>query len=105
MPTATDVAVDDPEGIDSVCHANPKDAEAAVDLMCGNDAVTFVFKPAGHRVYLCRDHAEDVNRFGDDAFADGHPSAVVCKRCLRFTPRDRVNIDKICEECLGEVVE
>lgn len=99
MPTDTDVAVDDPDGIDSNCHANPIEAEAAVDHMCGEDAVTFVFKPAGHRVYLCRDHAEQVNRFGDDVFADGHPSTVVCKRCLRFTPKDRVNFDKICEEC------
>jgi len=103
MPADTDVAVADPDGIDSNCHANPKDAEAAVDLMCGEDAVTFVFKPAGHRVYLCRDHAEDLNRFDDDDAFDGpNPTAVVCKRCLRFTPRHRVSVDRICDECQTE---
>ena len=98
----SDVAVDDPDGIDSNCHGNPIEAEAAVDNWCGNDAVTFVFKPSGHRVYVCRDHAEQMNRFGDDAFDDGNPTAVVCKRCLQYTPRDRVNVEKICEECQVE---
>lgn len=103
MPTDTaDVAVDDPDGIDSNCHANPLDADAATDVWCGEDAVTFVFKPAGHRVYLCREHAEQVNRFGDDAFADGPPTAVVCKRCNKFTPRDRVSVEKICDECQAD---
>lgn len=99
MTEAADVAVDDPDGIDSTCHAPPIDAEGPTDARCGDDAVTFVFRPAGHRVYLCRAHAELMNRFGDDMFADGHPTAVDCKRCHKPTPKSRINFDKICEEC------
>lgn len=104
MPTDTNdvdgsVVVTDPDGIDTKCSANPLDAEGPTDVWCGNDAVTFVFKPAGHRVYLCEEHAKHANRFGDDVFADGPPSLVICKRCLKFTPRDRINHERICEEC------
>jgi hypothetical protein len=94
-----DVAVDDPDGIDSTCHATPHGAEGPADVTCDGDAVSYVFRPAGHRVYLCRDHADDVTRFGDDAFADGHPTAVTCTRCLRYTPRHRVDADRICTDC------
>lgn len=104
MPTDTaDVAVDDPDGIDSNCHANPLDADGQTDVWCGEDAVAVVFKPAGHRVYLCREHAEQVNRFGDDAFAgDDPPTTVECKRCFKFTPKHRINHEGICEECQVE---
>ena len=100
MPTDTaDVAVDDPDGIDSNCSANPLDANGPATTRCGVDAVTYAFRPGGHRVYLCRDHAEAINRFDDDAFRDGHPTIEVCKRCHLPTPRDRVNQDTICEDC------
>lgn len=100
MPTDTDVAVDDPDKIDSTCHANPLDADGATDVWCGENAVAVVSKPAGHRVYLCQEHAEQLQRFNDAVFdGDGIPTAVVCKRCNQFTPRNRVNFDKICENC------
>jgi hypothetical protein len=90
------------EEIDSKCHGNPIDADAAVDNWCGNDASTFVFKPAGHRVYVCLEHAEQVIRFGDEAFRGTHPTVVVCKRCQKYTPKDRVNFEKICEDCQAD---
>jgi hypothetical protein len=90
----------DPDDIDSVCYENPILADAPVDNICGNEAVTYIFRPAGNRSYICRDHAEEATRFGDDVFdGDGKPTLVSCKRCLRPTPRNRVSVDKICEEC------
>lgn len=95
-----DVAFDtDPDTIESNCYENPIEADAPVDNTCGNDAVTYIFRPAGHRSYICREHAEQATRFGDDVFEDGNPTLVTCKRCLRPTPRNRVTPDKICEGC------
>lgn len=100
MPTEPSVEVDaDPDDIESNCSANPIDADGPTDVWCGADAVTICFRPSGHRVYLCRDHAKQANRFGDDVFSDGIPTLVTCKRCVRPTPRDRISIDTICEGC------
>lgn len=100
MPdTTADVAIDDPDTIDSKCSQVPIDADGSTAARCGADAVTYVFRPAGHRAYLCRDHAELVNRFGDDAFADGHPTVYPCDRCNKPTPSTRLNFDGLCEDC------
>lgn len=107
MPTDTDVTTppESNDSIESLCYGNPLDAEGATDDVCGNDAVVVVFKPAGHRTYLCHEHAAAIARFGDDVFAgvvDGDerpPTVDVCKRCNQFTPRHRLNADKICDEC------
>lgn len=95
------VAIDDPDKIESVCHGNPTDADVAVDDWCGDPAVTWAFRSGGTRVYLCRDHAVEMTRFGDDVFDDGHPQATVCKRCLRYTPPDRASAGDICDDCQG----
>lgn len=95
-----DVEVEaDPEDIDSNCSANPIDADGKTNAPCGNPAVTYCFRPAGHRVYLCEAHGKQATRFGDDVFADGAPTLVPCKRCVRPTPRRRINVDGICEDC------
>jgi len=100
MPTDTDVTVQaNPDDIDSNCSANPIDADGPTDVWCGNDAVTMCFRPAGHRVYLCQEHAEQALRFGDDVFDGDAPTLVTCKRCVKPTPRNRINIDGICEDC------
>jgi hypothetical protein len=95
-----DVEVEaDPADIDSNCSLNPIDADGPTNVWCGNDAVTYFFRPAGHRVYACRKHAQQATRFGDDVFGDGAPTLATCKRCAKPTPRRRVNIDGICEKC------
>jgi len=100
MTTDPDVTVEaDPDDIDSKCSANPIDADGPTDVWCGQESVTYCFRPAGHRVYLCEDHAKQATRFGDDVFADGAPTLVSCMRCVRPTPRNRMNVDRICEEC------
>lgn len=90
---------DQAEAIDSKCSSNPIGANGPTDVWCGNNAVAYCFRPGGHRSYLCHDHVEQANRFGDDVFTDGPPTLETCKRCVKPTPRDRTNIDGICEEC------
>lgn len=100
MPTdRADVAVANPDGIDSNCEGYPLGADGPTDERCGDDAVTYVFKSSGHRVYLCREHGEQVNRFDDDAFAGGVPTVKACKRCLKFTTKHRLNHEAICDDC------
>jgi hypothetical protein len=99
MGSTTDPAVDDPDRIDSNCSQVPIGVEGPTDARCDADAVTFVFRPSGHRVYLCQEHAELVNRFGDDAFADGKPTVYPCDRCNKPTLTKRMNADGLCEEC------
>jgi len=100
MPTDTDVTVQvNPDDIDSNCSANPIDADGPTDVPCGNDAVTMCFRPDGRRSYLCQDHAEQALRFDDDVFDDDAPTLVTCKRCVKPTPRHRIDVDGICEKC------
>lgn len=95
----TDPAVDDPGGLDSTCSQVPIGVEGPTDKRCGDAAVTYVFRPAGHRAYLCADHADLINRFDDDAFRNGHPTVFPCDRCNKPTPTKRIGPDGLCEEC------
>lgn len=89
----------DTDAIDSTCGEPPVGADGPTDAVCGNEAVTFVFRTAGHRAYICQDHAEMLLRFGDDVFEDGQPTVIRCKRCLRPTAKRHANHDKICADC------
>lgn len=90
----------DPDDIESNCHASPIDADGPTDVWCGADAVTFGVRPSGHRVYLCDDHARQVARFDGGVFdEDARPAIVDCKRCHKPTPRNKVNHERICDDC------
>lgn len=94
--------------IDSNCYAPPIGAEGPTDAKCGDDATTYVMLPSGARKYICRAHAEEVERFdvvdedGEvvESFADeDHPVAVVCEACQKLTPKSKIDFEKRCEEC------
>lgn len=88
-------AIDD--DLDSNCYAPPTDAEGPTDTTCGQDAATFVHLPTGVRRYICKDHADQVDRFGD--VDDAHPTVVECKRCFKLTPQSNASHEQICEDC------
>lgn len=90
----------DTAAIDSACSEPPTDADGATESVCSDEAVTFVFRTDGRPSYICQDHVDMLFRFGDDDLFDGgKPTAVRCKRCLKLTPKARVNFDKICDDC------
>lgn len=83
--------------VDSNCFAHPLDAEGPVEDTCGNDAKTYVMLRKGVRRYICEDHAEEVDRFGETE--EDHPVVTDCERCRKLTPVEHVDHNLICEEC------
>lgn len=101
-----DVVLCDPSKIDSTCEATAFDADAPSTSKCGRDAVTWAFKRSGHRLYLCRDHAESfanqANQSGVDAgdlWGDHAPKVDVCDGCGDLRRPAVLLPDGRCAEC------
>ena len=93
------MAIDDPDGIDSTCDARPFGAEGTgSEERCQTDAKTWVTLLNGARLYLCPDHAEEVDRF--DGGTEDHPTVIECDECNKLTPRKFTQGDRTCENCL-----
>lgn len=82
--------------IDSTCGYGVTHPSGENDV-CGDYAVTWVELTKGTRRYLCADHADEVERFGDDT--DDHPLVSVCSRCGRLTPEDYIDPFGVCDDC------
>lgn len=96
----TDYSIENPSKIDSLCHGNPIGADGPTDVWCGNEAINWAYRVRGHRVYVCQEHAEEIDRFDDGVFdGDSHPRVGDCERCQSLTPADRLNHEGICEDC------
>lgn len=91
-------AIANPDRIDSTCDALPLGTDGPSDFRCGTDASTWVRRPAGHRVYICSDHADQVDRF-DDVDVGDHPTVFECQRCFKLTPAAVGSGDRVCPSC------
>ena len=88
------------DGLDSNCYGLPLEADGPTNEICGNDAVTWVELPSGTRRYLCPDHADRVERFGE---VEVGARIRICDRCLTETPVAQIDTNGgewACGECM-----
>lgn len=83
------------DSIDSNCFAPDRESDRE-ESRCHDDAATYVLLPSGVRKYVCPEHFDDVERFGD---VDDHPKAGICSRCRKLTPVDHIDHDGVCDDC------
>jgi len=86
--------------VDSNCFAPDRDSDRIEDR-CGEDATTYVRLPSGISRYVCPDHADEVDRFGETK--GDHPKTGVCERCRKLTTVNNIDPEAdVCVECIDK---
>ena len=88
--------LDHEDGIDSRCGLCQREQRIGPETM----AVDWVTRTNGHRLYVCREHAEPLARFGT-ALEDlpATPEADVCTGCGQLTWSEDMGGMRLCSSC------